>query len=178
MCQKYLCDDTVASRSIRNTFLSLPLYYLNPVVLIKSVFLVSRRLRSAIYGPRYWVWHLEVGNSTGDPFYASTGELSPLIFALNFSLIWFILLPSFMGNVLRGSGGVMYFLSGYIPACPLFAGHDPPSCGVSCYHLLVPVQVYHHQQKVFTRIFPHCTFILSGKQDAVIFETIHVGVDT
>jgi hypothetical protein len=75
----------------RNTSIFLPLSYRNPVVLIKSPFLVLRHLRFAVYDPRYLVWHLQIGNSAGDPFYPSTSELSLLIFALIFSFIWFIL---------------------------------------------------------------------------------------
>lgn len=60
-----------------------------------------------------------------------------------------------MGYVLHGR--VMYFLPGSIPsmfACLLFVGHDLPSGDISCYHFLVPVQAYHHQLKVLTRVLP------------------------
>jgi len=147
-----------------------PLSYSNPVLLIKSSFLVPRCFRFSIHDCSGLGRHLEAGDGIGDPFRASAGELSPLIFALSFSFIWLILFPPLMGNVLHER--VMHFLSGYISACSHFHSLlvTTLSCDKSCYHLHVPVQEYHHQSKVTTRVLPplHIHFVREAGRGLVL----------
>jgi hypothetical protein len=78
-----------------------------------------------------------------------------------------------MGNVLRGP--VMYFLSGYIPACSHVYSLLVTTPLLAMYPLIIPVScVPSPTEGSYPCSSPPRTFILSGKQDAVMLETLLV----
>jgi hypothetical protein len=83
---------------------------------------------------------------------APVSFLLDIIFTLKISFIWLIILPSLTGNVLRER--VMYFLLGHISVCSHFYFLLVTTPFLR-YHLYVPVQEYHHQPKMITRVLPY-----------------------